>query len=241
MFNATEYLKRALRKVITEEFLSADKLVTKETIETRVFEKVARLMGKKICEISMNDYLYVHPEVSAFLSRHVPPDHPAFNDDEKKDRLLASRIYSGDRHDAQTLYEFCHLLENKIASIGSSERNLLHRVFAVDGFRGLSLVDYVSNLKYPLSKSSSSEEEDRSRAIERHVSGVRLLYEMFDNMSVETVAIAIRNAVDYVESVDPKLQEITEVYLSHVLEKFDDIKNFIDLLKNSIEEKVLIE
>lgn len=235
MLHATDFLMSALQKATAEEFALADKRVTKETIQTRVFEKVARLLGKT-CEIS--NVLYVHPEVSAFLSQHVPPDHPAFDDE--NDRLLANRIYSGDHHDPQTLYAFCRLLDAKITV--SPERNRLHRAFAVDGFRGLSLVEYVGNLKYPLSRLSIQEEkDDRKRAVEKHVSGVRLLYEMFDTMSVETLAIAIRNAMDYVESADPELRRMTNVYLSHVVENFDDIKTFVDILKDSIQEKVLIE
>lgn len=234
MLHAVDFLKRALRRATAEEFLLANNHVTKETIQTRVFEKVARLMETKTYDFS-NVY-YVHPEVSTFLSQHIPPDHPAFDEN---DRLLASRIYSRDYHDAQTLYAFCTLLDTKIAVLGSSERNRLHRAFAVDGFHGLSLIEYIYNLKYPLSK--LEEKDDKKRAIEKHVSAVRLLYETFDTVSVETVAIAIRNAMDYVESVDPELQRMTNVYLSHVVENFDNIKTFIGILKDSIQEKVLIE
>lgn len=231
---AIDFLKKALQEATAEEFILADKHVTKETIQTRVFEKVARLLGKT--EYVVDSGLYVHPEVSAFLSHHVPPDHPAFDE---KERLLASRVYSADRHDLQTLSAFCRVLDTKISV---PERNRLQRAFAVDGFRGNLLIEYVNNLRFPLSRFSNRAEEDaRQRALERHVSGVRLLYEMFDTMTVETLAIAIRNAMDYVESADPNLRRMTNVYLSHVLENFDDIKSFVGILKDSIEEKVLLE
>lgn len=232
--DATTFLKKGLRKVTAEEFASADKHVSKETIQTRVFERVARLLGKTDSLIVDPDILYVHPEVSAFLSLHVPPDHPAFDEN---DRLLARHIYSRDHHDSHALYAFCRLLDTKIAVLGSSERNRLHRAFAVDGFRGLSLIEYVSHLRLPLSRFVTSDEKDlRERAIERHVCGVRKLYRMFDTMSVETLATAIRNAIDQVESANPTLRQMTNVYLSCVVDHFGDIKTFIDNLKESIQE-----
>lgn len=230
-----DFLKKALQEATAEEFVLADKHVTKETIQTRVFEKITHLLGKAECVVDSG--LYVHPEVSAFLSQHAPPDHPAFDEN---DRLLASRIYSADHHDLPTLSAFCRVLDTKLAVLGFPERNRLQRAFAVDGFRGNLLIEYVSHLRFPLS-GFSNRADARQTAVERHVSGVRLLYEMFDTISVETLAIAIRNAMDYVESADPNLRRMTNVYLSHVLENFDDIKTFVGILKDSIEEKVLIE
>lgn len=226
-----DFLMKTLQKATVEEFKLANKHVTKETIETRVFEKISLLLGKT----HDDSRLYIHPEVSAFLSRHVPPDHIDFD---FHDRLLMSRIYSADYHDLSTLHEFCRVLDSKIA--GPVERNRIYRAFAVDGFRGNFLLEYASNLQFPFSRFSNPEDA-RKKAVERHVSGVRLLYETFDTISVETIAIVIRNAMDYVESADPDLRRMTDVYLNHVLENFDDIKTFIDILKDSINEKVLIE
>lgn len=225
-------LIKCLRKVIAEEFACADKHVSKETIQTRVFERIAHLMEKNDSLIVVPDILYVHPEVSAFLSRHVPPNHPAFDE---YDRLLAREIYSKDHHDTHTLYAFCRLLDTKIAVLGTSERNLIHRAFAVDGFRGLSLIEYTSHLGLPFHKFSM--DEDPTKPIERHVCAVRKLYEMFDTVSVETIATAIRNAMDHVESADPMLRRMTNVYLNDVVNDFNDIKTFIGILKESFQEK----
>lgn len=238
LHETTNILKKCLREAIAEEFMLANKHVTKETIQTRIFEKLAHILGKTDDVIERPDFVYIHPEVSKFLSTHAPPDHPAFDEN---DRLLARRIYAEDRHEARGLHAFCRLLDAKIVVLGSAERNLIHRAFAVDGFRGHSLVEYVDHLRFPLTIENAPREKDaRKKAMQRHVSGVRLLYEMFDTISVETLATALKNAMDYVESVDRTLRKMTNVYMIHVMDNFDDIDLYIDILKDSIQEKELL-
>ena len=219
----TEYLKKALNRATCEEFLKAELFVTKETIQSRVLLKVKQMLQVIIGNENHSEGLiYVHPEISAFLNKHFPYNCPTLD---KEERFLVWRIYSADYHDSETLRSFCDLLETTVAP---ERKWAVYLAFAVDGFRGQSLADYVENLRFPI---SSCNEDDESLA--KHVSAVRELYDKFRSASVETVAIVLRNAMNFVESSDPLIRNMTNHYLSNTIDRFGDIKHHFNTLKKS--------
>lgn len=249
MFNTSDMLKKILRDASTEELGSANMYVTKETIYSRMFDKVGRMLSN-VCHQDTSELAYVHPQVSNYLSRCVPPEHEAFD---LRDRLLVRHIYANDYHDAQMLDEYCSLLDSKFTYPDSLEQSLIYRAFGADGFRGHSLVDYVENLRFPFcydldenvaEKEVSpyeEEHEEKKNVLQKHLGAVRMLYARFDPASMETVEIALRNAIGYVESADPELREMTDAYLEYVMEFFEDVKKYLDLLKDTVEEKVMMK
>ena len=221
-------LREMINSIEIKEYLSADKNVTKNTVQTRTLQKVMRVLNKtnddlkKISTVG-EEVMYVHPHVSAYLSRHVPATYPVFDIEEMQ---LAARIYSTDYHDAVDLLKFCNLLDAKIHD--PEMRHHVNIAFGFDGFYGTQLVRYVENLRYGMQEEKEAydrePEDSETRLRIAHLRAVRHLYEKFGvSVSVDTLNTAVRDAFDGAGKDEARHYAMSRRYVDFVGTLFLDI------------------
>ena len=220
----TLILKIALENAICEEFLKSNKYITKETVQRRVLDSVKKLLHLKSVTIvgDPDRSIYVHPEISTHLINLLSPDDPALDEEE---RSLLREVYSADHHNPGTIRAFADLMEKTFQTADKKRR--LYAVFAVDGLLDDPLAEYVGNLQFPMHASNN----DGDESLAKHVKAVRDLYDEFPSMSVEVIALAVRNAMYFVQSSDTQLRKMTDHYLSQMVRKLDDIRQHFGILK----------
>ena len=221
-------IKETIKEMELKEYLSAGKHVTKDTLQIRVLQKVIRILEKSNEDLKpILEREYIHPQVSTYLSNHIPYNYPTFSTDEQD---LVLRIYSKDFHHGAELNEFSNLMDSKIQD--PELRLHLNIAFGFDGYYGNNLSSYVKNLRYSLHEEANENYNLETKDVDSdtvarivHLRAVRLLYEKFGVTPIETLNAVIQNAFDGVTGHKAKNSEMTNKYIGYVGSLFQDIRN----------------
>lgn len=166
--------------------------------------------------------IFVHPQCASALIEII--ENSGSEDDDVK-RVLIERWMATDYHDRAALEELVDSVSARVACDDEINTRKLQMVFAVDGFNGYSLRNYVDNLKYQLFEHPFKLPRWRNQQIHTHrlhVNTVRHVYQVAINKQQtlgplkmhETVLVAlkfdVRDRSEYGEWVEEYLKFLDE-------------------------------
>lgn len=186
--------------------------------------------------------IFVHPQCTSALIQIIESSRGSGddNDDDAK-RMLIERWLETDYHDRAALEELADAVSARVACNDEINTRKLLMIFAVDGFNGYPLRNYVDNLKFQLYDHRFKLPRWKNphiRSHRLHVNTVRYLYEVaIDKRRTlgplkmhETVLVALK--FDTRDRVD----EWVEEYLRHLDE--DNIQLVTTYIQNKLDEGV---